>query len=73
MAPSENHDYGQALKQVREKMHLPMENGEPKAIEMPEVWQVFGLCDGVREGITFLPQPLQDVKLIAICMGCFQK
>jgi len=29
MAPSENTDYGQVLKQVREKIHLVMENGEP--------------------------------------------
>jgi hypothetical protein len=50
MALSENVDYGQALKQVKEKIHLAMKNGEPQAIEMPEVWKAYGLCDRVCEG-----------------------
>jgi hypothetical protein len=35
--------------------------------------KALGYVTVLATGLTSLPQPLQDVKLIAICMECFEK
>jgi hypothetical protein len=48
-----------------------MSNARP--LRCQKCGKPLGYVTVLAKGITSLPQPLQDVKLVAICMECFQK
>lgn len=48
-----------------------MSNANP--LRCQKCGKPLGYVTVLAKGITSLVQPLQDVKLVAICMECFQK
>jgi hypothetical protein len=48
-----------------------MSNAKP--LRCQKCGKPLGYVTVLAKGITSLVQPLQDVKLVAICMECFQK
>ena len=46
--------------------------GDTKPLRCQKCGKPLGYVTVISKGITSLPQPLQDVKLVAICMECFE-
>jgi hypothetical protein len=47
-----------------------MRDAKPK---MPKVWKTLGYVPVLAKGLPSLQQPLQNVKVVAVCMDCFQR
>jgi hypothetical protein len=45
----------------------------PKPIRCQKCGKLLGYVTVLAKGITSLPQSLRDVKLVAVCLECFEK
>jgi hypothetical protein len=61
------------VKKTDRELFYGEEMSDAKPVRCQKCGKPLGYVTVLAKGLTSLPQPLQDVKLVAICMECFQK